>query len=153
MYVYHLELFLTVQILEHTPAVLSLGKIFQEHGYTCERASGHKPHLTKIGKIILCKTENVVLVVVPELSSSLSASSTSTSLPQDSSSTSPSPARLRSDEALYLDSLPIRPKLRNLQANQDYEGSLQKAHWRSSTSSRKVWRLVNSGSQNPQRGR
>ena len=37
-------------------------------------------------------------------------------------------------EALFLYSLPEQPKLRSLQANQDYEGSLQKAKWRSSTS-------------------
>ena len=36
----------------------------------------------------------------------------------------------------YLYSRPGRPKLRNLQANQDYEGALQEAHWRSSTSGR-----------------
>ena len=42
-------------------------------------------------------------------------------------------------EAQYLHSLPKRPKLRSLLSNQDYKGSLQKTHWRSSTSSRKVW--------------
>ena len=60
-----------------------------------------KPHLTKNGSGILCKTEHIVLVVVQGLatgSSSSSASSSSTSLPQDSSSASPSPARLRSDD-------------------------------------------------------
>ena len=34
--------------------------------------------------------------------------------------------------------LPKKPKLRSMLANQKYEGSLQKTHWRSSTSSRKV---------------
>ena len=32
-----------------------------------------------------------------------------------------------------------RPKLRSTQANEDYEGSLMEAHWRSSTSGRKIW--------------
>ena len=36
----------------------------------------------------------------------------------------------------YLYSLPKRPKWRNLQVNKYYEGSLQEAHWRSSTSGR-----------------
>ena len=36
-------------------------------------------------------------------------------------------------------SLPKRPELRRLLANQNDKGSLQKTHWRSSTSNRKVW--------------
>ena len=39
VYVHGLELFVTVHILEHTPAVLSSGKLCEEHGYTCELAS------------------------------------------------------------------------------------------------------------------
>ena len=42
-------------------------------------------------------------------------------------------------EAQYSYSLPRRPKLRSLFANQNDKGSLQKTHWRSSASSRKVW--------------
>ena len=42
-------------------------------------------------------------------------------------------------EAQCLLSLPKRRKLRSLFANQNDKGSLQKTHWRSSTSSRKVW--------------
>ena len=87
---------MTVQILDDTPAVVSLGKLCEEHGYTHEWASGQKPHLTKSGTRILCNTENVFPIDVPGLSSSSSASSSSTS--QDSSSTSPSPARLRNDD-------------------------------------------------------
>ena len=33
------------------------------------------------------------------------------------------------------------PKLRHLHKDQDDKGSLQKTHWRSSTSSKKIWRL------------
>ena len=33
--VHDLDLFVTVQILDDTPAVLSLGKLCEEHGYTC----------------------------------------------------------------------------------------------------------------------
>ena len=71
VYVHDLDLFVTVQILDDTPAVLSSGKLFEEHGFSNEWASGQKPHLTKNGKIILCKTEEVVLVVVPGLTSKL----------------------------------------------------------------------------------
>ena len=81
--------------------VLSLGELCGEHGYTCEWASGQKPHLTKNGKRILCKTANFVSVVVQGLSLSSSASSSFTSFPQDSSGTSPSPARLQSDDTYY----------------------------------------------------
>ena len=42
--------------------------------------------------------------------------------------------------------------MRGLQANQDYTVSLQKTHWRSSTSSREVWWLQNGRSQSRQRG-
>ena len=42
------------------------------------------------------------------------------------------------EESQYLYSLPKRPKLRSMLANQDDKGSLQKTHWRSSTSSRKM---------------
>ena len=94
VYVQDLDLSVTVQILDDTPAILSSGKLCEEHGYSYGWASGQKPLLTKNGKRILCKTENVVLVDVPGLSSSSSGSSSSTSLPQDS----PSPATLRSDD-------------------------------------------------------
>ena len=39
VYVHGHELFVTVQILKHTPAVLSSGKLCEEHGFTCELAS------------------------------------------------------------------------------------------------------------------
>ena len=42
-------------------------------------------------------------------------------------------------EAQYSYSLPEGPNLRSLQANQNHKGSLQKTHWRNSTSGRKVW--------------
>ena len=50
-----LDLFVTVMLLEETPAVLSLGKLCEDHGYTCHRTRSQKPHLTKNGKGIDCK--------------------------------------------------------------------------------------------------
>ena len=47
VYVHDLDLFVTAQILEDTPAVLSLGKLCEDHGYSYEWASGQKPHLIK----------------------------------------------------------------------------------------------------------
>ena len=46
VYVHDLNLFVTVQLLEDTLA-LSPGKLCEEHGYTCEWASGPKPHPTE----------------------------------------------------------------------------------------------------------
>ena len=98
VHVHDLDLFVTVRLLEDTLAVLSLGKLCEEHGYIYEWASGQKPRLTKQGKNILCKTENFVPLVVLGLSSNSGTGSSSTSPPQDSSSTSSSPASERRDE-------------------------------------------------------
>ena len=65
--------FLTIKVLENTPAVLSLGKLCDEHGYSCEWVNGQKPHLTKNGIRIQCNTENFVPIVVPGLSTSSSS--------------------------------------------------------------------------------
>ena len=44
VYVKELDIFLT-RVLEDTPAVLSLGKLCDEHGYSYEWINGQKPHL------------------------------------------------------------------------------------------------------------
>ena len=49
VYVKELEKFLTMEVLESTPAVLSLGKLCDENGYSCEWINGQKPHLLKNG--------------------------------------------------------------------------------------------------------
>ena len=110
VFVHDLDLFVTVQILDDTSAVLSLGRLCEEHGCTSEWASGQKPQLTKQGKNIICKTETTVHLVVPGLSSNSGTSSSSTSPPQDPSSTSSSPASERSDE-------PAPAKLKRLTKN------------------------------------
>ena len=81
VYVKELDVFLTLKVLENTPAVLSLGKLCDENGYSYEWINGQKPHLIKDGIRIPCNTENFVPIVVPGLSNSSSASSsTSTSM-------------------------------------------------------------------------
>ena len=75
VYVKELDRFLTMKVLENTPAVLSLGKLCYENGYSFEWIKGQKPHLIKNGIRIQCNTENFVLVVVPGLSTSSSSSS------------------------------------------------------------------------------
>ena len=79
-----LDLFVTVVLLEETPAVLSLGKLCEDHGYTNHCTSGQKPHLTKKGKRIDCNISNDVPFVVP----GLSTRSFTTPTPTSSSSSS-----------------------------------------------------------------
>ena len=47
VHVGELEIFLTMKLLEDTPAVLSLGKLCDGHGYSHEWINGQKPHLMK----------------------------------------------------------------------------------------------------------
>ena len=79
VYVKELDIFLTVEVLENTPAVLSLGKLCDENGYSYEWINGRKPYLIKNGIRIQCNTENFVPIVVPGLSNSSSGSDSSTS--------------------------------------------------------------------------
>ena len=79
VYVKELDIFLTMKVLENTPAVLSLGKLCDENGYSYEWINGQKPHLIKDGIRIVCNTENFVPIVVPGLSNSSSGSDSSTS--------------------------------------------------------------------------
>ena len=86
-YVKELDIF-----LENTPAVLSLGKLCDENGYSYEWISGQNTHLIKNGIRIPCNTENFVPIVVPGLSSSSSGSSSTSKTPsrQESRSSSSS---------------------------------------------------------------
>ena len=86
-YVHDLGLFVTVQLLAETPAVLSLGKLCKEHGYSCDWVSGQKPRLTKEGKTSTCKIDNHVPLVAPGLSAHPGSSSSSKLSLRDQSST------------------------------------------------------------------
>ena len=59
-----LDLFVTVMRLGNTPAVLSLGKLCKEFGYSYHWTSGQRPHLIKKGKKIHRDTSNHVPFVV-----------------------------------------------------------------------------------------
>ena len=103
-------LFLSLKVLENTPAVLSLGKRSDENGYSYEWINGKRLHLIKDGIRIICNTENFVPIVVPRLSTSSSFSSHhSTSLtlsrqeidhPTSSSSSSTTPTVTVSSESV-----------------------------------------------------
>ena len=96
-----LDKFLTMEVLENTPAVLSLGKLCDDNGYSYECINAQKPHLFENGIRMQCNTDNFVPIVVPGLSASSSSSlSSSTSMtpsrqeiehPTSSSSSSTSP--------------------------------------------------------------
>ena len=60
VYVKELDIFLTMKVLDNTPAALSLGKLCDENGYSYEWINGQKPHLIKDGIRIVCNTENFV---------------------------------------------------------------------------------------------
>ena len=79
VYVHDLDLFVTMQLLDEPPAVLSLGKLCSEHGCSYEWKNGETPRLTKNEKTIACTMDNIVPLVVPELSSSSSSSSANSS--------------------------------------------------------------------------
>ena len=81
VYVKELDMFLTMKVLENTPAVLSLGKLCNENGYSYARINGQKPHLIKDGIRIICNTENFIPILVPGLSSSSSGSSSASRTP------------------------------------------------------------------------
>ena len=104
VYVKELDIFLTVKVLDNTPAVLSLGKLCDENGYSYEWINGQKPLLIKDGIRIICNTENFVPIVVPGLSSSSSGSSSTSRTPMKqeshSSSSSSSPSSPTVDEIL-----------------------------------------------------
>ena len=84
-----------MKVLDDTPAVLLLGKLFDENGYSYEWINGQKPHLITDGIRTLCNTENFVPIVVPGLSSSSSGPSSTSKTPSrqesHSSSSSSSP--------------------------------------------------------------
>ena len=97
VYVKELDIFLTMKVHEDTPAVLSLGQLCDEHGYSYEWNKSQKPHLIKNGIRIQRNTENIVPIVVPGLSTSSSSSTSMTPSrqeidhPTSSSSSSTSP--------------------------------------------------------------
>ena len=59
------DLFVTVLLLEETPAVLSFGKLCEDHGKTYQWTSGQKPHLTKNGKRIDGNTSKLCAIRSP----------------------------------------------------------------------------------------
>ena len=98
VYVHDLQIFVTVQLLEDTPAVVFIGKLWK-HGYTYEWPSGREPRPTQNGKQTFCKIENFVPLVVPGQPSSSTTTSSSRS-PRQDLSIALDPANTRSQEGV-----------------------------------------------------
>ena len=97
VYVKELDIFLTMKVLENTPAVLSLGKLCDENGYSYEWINGQKPHLIKNGIRIPCNTENFVPMGLSNSSSGSSSTSKTPSRQESHSSSSSIQIRERED--------------------------------------------------------
>ena len=102
-------IFLTMKVLENTPALLSLGKLCDENGYSYEWINGQKPHLIKNGIRIICNTENFVPIVVPGLTSSSSGSSSTSRTPMKQESRS-SPSSSSSPSSPTVGEIPVRER-------------------------------------------
>ena len=103
VYVKQLDLFLTIKLLEDAPAVLPLGKLCEDHGYSYHWTRGQKPQLIKNDRRIKCNTANHVPIVVPGLSTGSSSSATPTSrtsLPQEAVIPTRHPASTRSENTV-----------------------------------------------------
>ena len=111
VYVRDLGLFVTVQLLEETAAVLLLGELCKHHGYSYEWVSGQKPRLTKEGKTITCGIDIFVPLVVRCLSSTSAISSSSTSRKQDK--TSPETQEIRIDPTISENRSRTNPNMQN----------------------------------------
>ena len=107
VYVKELDIFLTMKVLENTPAVLSLGKLCDENEYSYEWINGQKPHLIKNGIRIICNTENFVHIVVPGLSSSSSGSSSTSRTPMKQESHSSSSSASSSSSPTVISPVPV----------------------------------------------
>ena len=102
--------FLTMKVLENTPAVLSLGKLCDENGYSYEWINGQKPHLIKNRIRIICNTENFVPIVVPGLTSSSSTSSSSLRTPIKQENHSSSSSSSSSPSSPTVDDMSVRER-------------------------------------------
>ena len=103
MYVNDLDLFVTAQIFKDTPAVVSLGKLCEDHGYPCEWTRGQKTGLIKKRQVITMQRGELrayrFFLGLSTGPSGSSSSTSSTSVSQDSTrddSTPPANTRSRS---------------------------------------------------------
>ena len=127
VHVKELDLFVTVKLLEDTPAILSLGKLCEGREYSYEWTSGQKPPLIRNGRRIECNTANYVPFVVPGLSTGSSSSATSpTSSSQEAVIPTQHPRSTRSESTSGIESVRGDPsrgpaETKNPNENEDNE--------------------------------
>ena len=99
VYVKELDIFLTMKILENTPAVLSLGKLCDENRYSYEWIHGQKSHLKKkgLGFHATRRTSFLLWFLSSSSSGSSSTSRTESHCSSSSSSSSSDPRTRRSN--------------------------------------------------------
>ena len=103
VFVKELNVFLTKKGLEDTPAVLSLGELCDDHGYSYEWTNGQKPSLIKnrcsetmrYGELRTNRGHGLSTTS----SQSSSSSAPPTSLPQESTGSAPLPASVECESA------------------------------------------------------
>ena len=123
VYVHDHELFVTVQILDDTPAVLSLGKFCEEHGFTYEWTSGQKSHLTKKWKTNSVLDRKIRSCCCPRIVFKLKLEFVFNIIPAGLIEyLSPSPARRRSDDT-HAQTSGSRGDLPNIQIKNQENGS------------------------------
>ena len=123
VYVKQLDLFVTAMLLEDTPAVLSLGKLCENHGYFFHWSSGQKPQLIKDGRRIKCNTANHVpigVLGVPTSTSSSATPTSPTSLSQEAVVLTQHPALTSSESASSIDRVRKKPS-REPEENQNQD--------------------------------
>ena len=59
VHVNQLDLFVTVMLLQESPAVLSLVKLCEEHGYTYHWKSGQNPHPSKLARELIAISQTM----------------------------------------------------------------------------------------------
>ena len=58
-------MFISVQVLEVSPAVLSPGTLCEDSGYSCEWKERNYPHYPRMDKVIHCRSDTCVQIVAP----------------------------------------------------------------------------------------
>ena len=107
VYVKELDIFLTMKVLDNTPAVLSLGKLCDENGYSCEWINGQKTtsHFKTGFRYLAIRKTSFLLwfqacqqICLQELSRRLSRLGSHCSTPSSSSSSSPTVSEIQTRE-------------------------------------------------------
>ena len=65
VYLRDFDMFISVQLLEDSPAVLSPGTLCEDTGYSCELKENNYPHYPRMDKVIHCRSDTCVQIVAP----------------------------------------------------------------------------------------